>query len=104
MCVSAHTYIRMYRLHCNCMCTYVRMYVHLNTQNTCIVFGYLLIQWAAYQRKMIRLCEGLPVIVSLTISESDAVTRAAVTALRNLSIDLLNKAIIGTYVRTYIQM
>ena len=100
MCVSAHTYVQtaLY-LH-----VYVCTYVHLNTQNTCSVFGCLFIQWAAYQRKMIRLCEGLPTIVSLTISESDAVTRAAVTALRNLSIDLLNKAIIGTYVRTYVRM
>ena len=61
----------------------------------------LFMQWAAYQRKMVRLCEGLPVIVSLTISESDAVTRASVTALRNLSIDLLNKAIIGMWLRHY---
>lgn len=52
-------------------------------------------KWAAYQRKTVRVCDGLPTIVSLIVSESDAVTRAAATALRNLSIDPLNKAIIG---------
>ena len=81
------------------MCTY--SYVeYLYTVSSCYLFA----QWAAYQRKMIRLCEGLPIIIALTVSENDAVTRAAVTALRNLTIDLLNKAIIGMYVCMYVCM
>nr|XP_004670817.1 armadillo repeat protein deleted in velo-cardio-facial syndrome isoform X2 [Jaculus jaculus] len=53
--------------------------------------------WATYIRASVRKERGLPVLVELLQSETDKVVRAVAIALRNLSLDLRNKDLIGSY-------